>query len=126
MRIRALAVAVALVAGLMALAGPAVAANRTDAESIVPGSYIVVLDDSVKSVSNQLAEHERRDGFHARHVYRTALKGYSAKLTPAQLRDLASDPQVASIEPNRVVHMADTLAGGETVPTGIARIGAAS
>ncbi len=126
MRIRALAVAVALVAGLMALAGPAFAANRNGDATIVPGSYIVVLDDSVKSVSNQLAEHERRDGVHARHVYRTALKGYSAKLTPAQVRDLASDPQVASIEPNRIVHMADTLAGGETVPTGISRIGAAS
>ena len=126
MRIRALAVAVAVVAGLMAVAGPAFAANRNGDASIVPGSYIVVLDDSVKSVSNQLAEHERRDGVRARHVYRTALKGYSAKLTPAQVRDLASDPQVASIEPNRIVHVADTLAGGETVPTGIARIGAAS
>jgi subtilisin len=126
MRIRALAVAVAVVAGLMTFAGPAFAANRNGDASIVPGSYIVVLDDSVKSVSNQLAEHERRDGVHARHVYRTALKGYSAKLTPAQLRDLESDPQVASIEPNRIVHVADTLAGGETVPTGISRIGAAS
>jgi subtilisin len=126
MRIRALAVAVTVVAGLMAVAGPAFAANRNRDDSIVPGSYIVVLDDSVQSVSKQLAEQERRDGFRARHVYRSALKGYSAKLTPAQVRDLASDPQVASIEPNRIVHMADTLAGGETVPTGIARIGAAS
>jgi subtilisin len=126
MRIRALAVVVAVVAGLMAVAGPAVAADRNGADSIVPGSYIVVLDDSVKSVSNQLAEHERRDGFRARHVYRAALKGYSAKLTRAQVRDLESDPQVASVEPNRYVHAADTLAGTETVPTGIARIGAAS
>src|SRR5215210_1428219 len=120
MRIRALAVAVAVVAGLMAVAGPAFAANRNGAASIVPGSYIVVLDDSVRSVSNQLAEHERRDGVHARHVYRTALKGYSAKLTPAQVRDLESDPQVASIEPNRIVHATDTI------PTGVARIGAPS
>ena len=42
------------------------------------------------------------------------------------MRTSRAIPQVASIEPNRIVHVADTLAAGETVPTGIARIGAAS
>jgi subtilisin family serine protease len=40
--------------------------------------------------------------------------------------DLRRDPQVASVEPNRIVHATETLAGGESVPTGVARIGAAS
>jgi subtilisin family serine protease len=111
---------------VLSLAGPALAADRNGADYIVPGSYIVVLEDSVQSVSRQLAEHERRDGFDARRIYRTALKGYSAKLTRAQVRDLRRDPQVASVEPNRIVHATDTLAGGEAVPTGIARMGAAS
>jgi subtilisin len=126
MRIRVLAVAGALFGCLTAVAGPASAAERNGDDYVVPGSYIVVLDDSVQSVSRQLAEHERREGFKAGRVYRTALKGYSAKLTRAQVRDLRRDPQVASVEPNRIVHATDTLASGESVPTGIARIGAAS
>jgi subtilisin len=126
MRIPAVAVLVTLLVSMTALAGPALAAERNGADYVVPGSYIVVLDDSVQSVSRQLAEHERRDGFRARRVYRTALKGYSAKLTRAQVADLRRDPQVASVEPNRIVHAADTLAAGESVPSGISRIGAAS
>ena len=126
MRIRVLAVAGALFLCLTAVAAPASAAERNGDDYVVPGSYIVVLEDSVGSVSNQLAEHERREGFSARRVYRTALKGYSAKLTRAQVSDLRADPQVASVEPNRIVHATDLLASGESVPTGIARIGAAS
>jgi subtilisin len=126
MRIRVLASAAALVAFLTALAGPASAAGRNGDDYVVPGSYIVVLEDSVQSVSNQVTEHERREGFQARRVYRTALKGYSAELTQAQVSDLRHDPQVASVEPNRIVHAADALNSGESVPTGIARIAAAS
>jgi len=126
MRIRTLAVCCALLFSMTALAAPAFAAGRDGDDYVVPGSYIVVLDDSVQSVSRQLAEHERRDGVEARRVFRTALKGYSARLTHAQVRDLRADPQVASVEPNRIVHASDTLAAGESVPTGIARIGAAS
>jgi subtilisin len=124
MRIAVVAVLAVLLVSMTALAGPALAAERNGDDYVIPGSYIVVLDDSVQSVSRQLAEHERRDGFHARRVYRTALKGYSAKLTRAQVADLRRDPQVASVEPNRIVHAADTLAAGESVPTGIGRIGA--
>jgi len=42
------------------------------------------------------------------------------------VRELRADPQVASVEPNRIVHAMDTLATGESVPTGVSRIGAAS
>jgi subtilisin family serine protease len=126
MRTVTLGLAAILLLSLTALAGPVAAADRDGDDYVVPGSYIVVLEDSVQSVSRQLAEHERREGFDARRTYRTALKGYSAKLTRAQVRGLRNDPQVASVEPNRIVHATDTLSGGEAVPTGIARMGAAS
>jgi subtilisin family serine protease len=126
MRTMTLGLAAILLLSLSALAAPAVAADRNGDDYVVPGSYIVVLEDSVQSVSRQLDEHERREGFNARRVYRTALKGYSARLTRAQVRALENDPQVASVEPNRIVHATDTLAPGELVPTGIARMGAAS
>ncbi len=126
MRTATLGLAAIMLLSLATLAGPAFAADRNGDDYVVPGSYIVVLKDSVQSVPRQLAEHERREGFDARRVYRSALKGYSAKLTRAQVSGLRNDPQVASVEPNRIVHAADTLAGGELVPTGIARMGAAS
>ena len=126
MRTVTLGLVAVLVLSLTVLAGPAMAADRNGDDYVVPGSYIVVLEDSVQSVSRQLAEHERREGFDARRVYRSALKGYSAQLSRAQVRGLRNDPQVASVEPNRIVHAADALAGGEAVPTGIARMGAAS
>ena len=126
MRTATLGLVAVLVLSLTVLAGPAMAADRNGDDYVVPGSYIVVLEDSVQSVSRQLAEHERREGFDARRVYRTALKGYSAQLSRAQVRELRNDPQVASVEPNRIVYAADALAGGEAVPTGIARMGAAS
>jgi subtilisin len=126
MRTPALAAVAVMIGSLVALPGVASAADRNGDDYVVHGSYIVVLEDSVQSVSRQLAEHERREGVDARRVYQTALKGYSAKLTGAQVRDLRRDPQVASVEPNRIVHATDALAGGEAVPTGIARMGAAS
>jgi subtilisin len=126
MRIRALAAAVPLLACLAAAPAPASAADRDGDDYVVPGSYIVVLEDSVGSVSHQLDEHERRDGVDARRVFGTALKGYSASLTRAQVRDLRQDPQVASVEPNRIVRATEALAADETVPTGVARISAAA
>ena len=121
----ALAVLAVLLVLMTALAGAAAAADRNGADYVVPGSYIVVLDDSA-SVSAQLAEHQRRDGVSARRVYRTALKGYSARLTRGQVAKLRSDPQVASVEANRIVRASEALAAGESVPTGIARMGAGS
>src|SRR5215211_2884321 len=112
MRIPLLAALAALLVSMTAFAGPALAADRNGDDYVVPGSYIVVLEDSVQSVSRQLAEHERRESFDARRVYRSALKGYSAQLSRAQVRGLRNDPQVASVEPNRIVHAADALAGG--------------
>jgi subtilisin len=125
MRIRAVAVVAVLLVSLLSFASTAVAGKRASAAGVVPGSYIVVLERSA-SVSRQLGQQERSVGVDPGHVFRVALKGYTARLTRAQLRALRRDPQVASVEPNRIVHAMDTLAPGEIVPTGVGRIGAAS
>ncbi|MFI9816777.1 S8 family serine peptidase [Saccharothrix variisporea] len=57
-----------------------------------------------------------RHGGHVGHVYRHALTGFSATLTPSAARALRHDPRVGSVEPDVLVHTTD-----QTVPTGVDR-----
>jgi subtilisin family serine protease len=119
------------------LAGPA-AGDR------IPGAYIVVLrDDGVKAAADYgLAQAHARGaavGVLARHglpesavdrVYGSALRGFSARMSEAQARRLASDPAVAFVEPDRVVTLlapaieqGDVSILAQTTPPGITRVG---
>jgi subtilisin len=64
------------------------------------------------------AEHQRSRGASVTHVYRHALKGYAATLTPAAAAALAADPQVAAVVRDREVRMS-----AQSVPPGIERVG---
>jgi subtilisin family serine protease len=87
---------------------------------------IVVYRQGVSDPGGQTTAHERALGFSATHRYRHVLDGFSARLTGAQIADLRSDPDVTQIVPDRPVHAESVpLAGGETLPVGIKRIGAA-
>jgi subtilisin len=80
---------------------------------------------SVDSATNM---RERALGFNARLRYRSALRGFAANLSEQDVRQLRHDPAVATIAPDsRFKALAKVPRGaGETVPTGIARIGAAA
>jgi subtilisin len=119
------AVAIAVLALAVPLAGTAAAQPRVDTD-IVPGSFIVVYEDSVSSVDEATDARERRGGFRSAFRYRSALKGFSARLSERQVADLAADPQVASITPNRRMHAFGALLGGESAPMGIQRINASA
>ncbi|WP_041441174.1 S8 family peptidase [Thermomonospora sp. CIF 1] len=82
------------------------------------GGYIVVLKDGAEP-SSVAAEQTKARGGTLRHVYRSALKGYSARLTAAAAARLAKDPRVQSVEPDREVSIT-----AQTLPTGINRIDA--
>jgi subtilisin len=60
---------------------------------------------------------ERSYGFKARERYAWALAGFSARLTPAQVRRLRRDPQVAAVRPARRFRLA-----AQTVPAGLVRV----
>src|SRR3954466_12334076 len=92
------------------------AARRDRAADVIPGRYIVVLKGSVKSVGAKTNQLERKAGFDSRFRYRHALKGFSAKLSRRQVRQLKADPSVAAVVPDRKVHALDTLAAGDTAP----------
>jgi subtilisin family serine protease len=88
----------------------------------------VVLEDGVASAGTATSKMEQAARFSARLRYDSALKGFAADLTDAQLAKVKADPAVAFVEPDTVVSAAGLAAPapGETLPTGIRRVGAAT
>ncbi len=121
LRATALAATLAL-AGL----GAADAAHGARAPGKLQGAYIVVLEGSAASTDATTDELERKRGFRARLRFRRALRGFAARLSDGQAARLREDPAVASVTPDRPVKAlgAVALATGDSVPTGVRRIGA--
>ncbi len=92
-----------------------------DAE-VIPGQYIVVLKDdapevaaargrsgeAMRAVAEKLAS---RRAARVGHVYSAAIRGFSAKMTEADARAMANDPEVAFVEQDQVMHADITQAG---------------
>ncbi|MDQ6648686.1 MAG: S8 family serine peptidase, partial [Actinomycetota bacterium] len=92
------------------------------------GRYVVVYRDSVPDVDTKVDRDQAAGGFRSKHRYHHALKGFAAELSARQLDRLRRDPDVALVGDDRPVHVAGLvpLGTGERVPTGVARVGAAS
>jgi subtilisin family serine protease len=96
----------------------------------VAGSYIVTLPpapettpDSAGTRQVQVAAEARTlaqaYGAEVTHTYATALRGFAARMTDAEVERLRRDPQVAAVEQDGVVHALDTQTGP---PWGLDRI----
>jgi subtilisin family serine protease len=84
---------------------------------VIPNSYIVTLsggDPAAVAVA-----HGRRHGAQVDFVYTEALRGYAAHMSAAQAADVAAEPGVASVVPDRRVSIT-----AQTLPPGIDRVGA--
>jgi subtilisin family serine protease len=79
--------------------------------------YVVVLKGSAGSAEVVARRHAGRFGASVTHVYRSALSGYSAALSPGRVAALTADPSVAAVVPDRTLRIQ-----AQTVPTGINRI----
>ena len=108
---------------LVALCAPAAAARPDER---IDGQFIVVFDESVDRPGAATAARERRHGFRAKHRYAHAVKGFAARLTAGQVRSLRNDPAVEAVVADRVVRAGAALATGDTAPTGVRRIEAAT
>jgi subtilisin len=102
---------VAALVGAAILAGPAPSQPSAS-------SYVVVLADGA-SAQRVAREHARTAGAEVSHVYRHALTGYAARLTPAGLAAVRSDSRVRYVTSDRDVHLV-----AQVLPTGVDRIDA--
>src|SRR6266576_2079126 len=113
-RVLASALLACALAALSALPATADAAASTLPLS-PDGQYIVVLAGGTPAAATA-NEHARRYGASVGHVYSHALQGYSARLSEAAVKRLATDPRVVSVQPDRPVSI-----DAQTLTTGIDR-----
>jgi subtilisin len=93
-------------------------ASQAAPAGAIAGSYIVVLEDGT-SARNVSADHARRFGAEIENIYRSALTGYSARMSASQVERVAADTRVAWIQLDRTVH-----AAAQSLPTGVNRVDA--
>ena len=93
---------------------------------VIPGRYIVLYDRSVDRPEQETEQRERDLGFRSSRRYARAVKGFSAKLDDRQVDRLRSDPEVEAVVPDREVRATAPLVSGDSAPTGVQRMGAAS
>lgn len=82
---------------------PTPALSRAVAGMAVPGQYIVTLRSSVEDVPGATAQLVRQANAKLGHTYGTAIKGFSATMSEQAASALADNPNVASVEPDRIV-----------------------
>ncbi|MGH7754434.1 MAG: S8 family peptidase [Gemmatimonadales bacterium] len=90
---------------------------------VIPGQFIVVFNENVSDASTVAAGLARSYGATVLHRYSAVLKGFAARLSPQAVEALARNPNVAYIEPDRVVTLETTQnmdANGD--PWGLDRI----
>jgi subtilisin family serine protease len=111
----------ALLAGASLVALPAAAwANGSP--------YVVVYKSSDHQPGTTTANFHSQNGVNPSFTYSSALKGFAATLTNAQLKSVQQNPDVAYVQPDVTFTAAgwSALAPGETEPVGLRRIGAAT
>src|SRR5216110_465297 len=105
-RIVAVALLAAL-AGCETMSNPAQQApdtgNRTAAAEAVAGQYIVVLQNTVADPASVARDLVNAAGGSLLRVYSSAIKGFAARLSAPAAAALASNPLVASVEPDQVM-----------------------
>ncbi|MFP2911115.1 S8 family serine peptidase [Pyxidicoccus sp. 3LFB2] len=120
--------AVSVVSLLAAACGPMPEAQDSDSEQLgqsaqmirraraVPNEYIVVLRDSTNEVRQQGAANIAQElvSFNGGRVLRTyehSIRGFLANMSDAEAQRLLSDPRVAYVQENGILHVSATQTG---------------
>ncbi len=86
--------------------------NLAKAGAVVPDQYIVTLKNrtaSATAVANTANTLSHGVGGVVKHTYSKALSGFVAHMTEAQAKAMAARPEVARVEPDRVMKALDTV-----------------
>lgn len=79
-------------------------------EEVIPGQYIVALRPDVADVAGIAAALASSNGGALRHVYKSALKGFSASnLSAAAAAAIAKSPYVSLVEPDKLLRINTTV-----------------
>lgn len=70
---------------------------------VIPGQYIVVLNDNVADVDRTVSALARSHSGEVRHVYQHALKGFAVKMSDQAAMRMAENPAIKYIEQDQVV-----------------------
>lgn len=106
---------------------------------VIPGKYIVVLDEAVAGKQAALREMTAKPGVESEQMYSSAVSGFAGTLTEQAKSELEKDPRIKYIEPDRVVQFAPPCGtpnggpcdgggddggdgGSEVTPWGITRV----
>jgi subtilisin family serine protease len=112
-------------------------------EGIIAGQYVVILNESsfkfvvdskadyferineVKSVASQLLRTKGSSDFEVLNAYAEVFKGFSAKISQADVAKLQEDPRVKSIQADRLITVGKPVPEPppEVIPWGITRVG---
>ena len=76
----------------------------------IAGSYIVVLKETTSKteVDTDADEFSRKHGFKTERRFKSAIKGFSGKLSDAAVTALRNDSRVAYVEQDQIVHLVAT------------------
>ena len=95
----------------------------------IEGQYIVTFKDgeNPSEVINTMTQDQEISASNVSQKFEGAVKGFSGKLSKDQLAELKKNPNVASIEQDRVIALSTTTTTvtqpAQTVPWGVARVG---
>ena len=90
---------------------PAAPVAQADAGDQIPGRYIVMFNSGVTDAPGLARRLTSESSGQLGFVYEHAIKGFSAQLSPAAAEALATNPNVALVEPDQVMSASTTQAG---------------
>lgn len=100
-----------LFAVVLALSSNVITQSRPNVRRVrnaIPGHFIVVLKDNADATAVGVETAVLGRG-RVRHVYRSAVRGFSAELTPRAAEELAKDPRVAFVEEDGYATLSDVV-----------------